>query len=385
MGPGWRWLGWVAVAAACGCGVVERARDPYASAPPAPERPWTPPADGRRRPAPVPALRVAPEPDRVYDLPALIDLAQRANPQTRRSWEQARASAARLGIAESAWLPVLAVRAAGGTARIEDRTTAGPVYTAGPSATSLFTLQWTLLDFGRRSADTDRAAEELLASNLQFNRTHQDVTFAVQRTFYAYDASRARVDAEEATLEGGGGGRAGGGGADGAGAGDADGAAARAPGARPRAVRPAGVAARRGRRAAPRSPRRSASRRRRCRAPSRSPSCRCRPGWPCPSRRRWTRRSPSRPDLAARLATLRAREAEVRRARAEFSPARRPQRRRAAARPGASSRRAWTSASATPSRSTRASSSSPGRCSTASRARTPCAPPRRGAARPRPR
>jgi outer membrane protein TolC len=141
-----------------------------------------------------------PEPDRTYDLPALIDLALRANPQTRRSWEQARASAARLGIAESAWLPVLVVRAAGGTARIEDRTPTGPVYTAGPSFTSLFTLQWTLIDFGRRSADTERAAEELLSSNLQFNRTHQDVTFTVQRTFYAYDASRARVEAEEATL-----------------------------------------------------------------------------------------------------------------------------------------------------------------------------------------
>src|SRR5262245_9684437 len=184
MGPRWRWLGWVAVAAAAasGCGIIDRARDPYASAPPAPERSWTPPA-AVAAPATVPALLVAPEPDRVYDLPALIDLAQRANPQTRRSWEQARASAARLGLAESAWLPVLAVRAAGGTARIEDRTASGPVYTFGPSITSLFALQWTLIDFGRRSADTDRAAEELLASNLQFNRTHQDVTMPVQRTF----------------------------------------------------------------------------------------------------------------------------------------------------------------------------------------------------------
>src|SRR4029453_10194454 len=129
-----------------------------------------------------PGLLVTPEPDRVYDLPGLIDLALRGNPQTRRSWEQARASAARLGITESAWLPVLAVGAVAGTARIEDRTKAGPVYTAGPRITPLFTLEWTLLDFGRRSADTDRAADELLASNLQFNRTHQDVTFAVQRT-----------------------------------------------------------------------------------------------------------------------------------------------------------------------------------------------------------
>jgi len=148
----------------------------------------------------MPALTAAPDPERVYDLPGLVDLALRANPSTRLAWQQARAAAARVGIAESAWLPVLAMRAAGGTARVEHRTKMGPVFTAGPSATSLFTLQWTLLDFGRRAADDERAWQELLATNFQFNRTHQEVTFAVERTFYAYDASRARVEAARATL-----------------------------------------------------------------------------------------------------------------------------------------------------------------------------------------
>src|SRR5262249_58284097 len=61
-------------------------------------------------------------------------------------------------------------------------------------------LQWTLIDVGGGAADDERAWQELLATNFQFNRTHQEVTFAVERTFYAYDASRARVDAAEATL-----------------------------------------------------------------------------------------------------------------------------------------------------------------------------------------
>src|SRR5262249_57486716 len=113
-------------------------------------------------------------------------------------WQEGGAGAAGVGIAESAWLPVLAVRAAGGTARVEHRTTTGPVFTAGPSATSLLTLQWTLLDFGRRAADDERAWQELLATNFQFNRTHQEVTFAVERTVYDYDANRARVEDAEA-------------------------------------------------------------------------------------------------------------------------------------------------------------------------------------------
>ncbi len=201
MGPGRRWLWAVgSLAIGAGCGVLGRARDPSRLAPPAAERPWTPPAGVTASPARPAVLDVAPEPGVTYDLPALIDLAQRANPATRRAWEQARAAAARLGIAESAWLPVLAVRAAGGTSRVEDRTAAGPVYTTGPSGTSQLTLAWTLLDFGRRAADTARAEEELLATNFAFNRTHQQVTYAVQRTFYAYDASRARVEAARATL-----------------------------------------------------------------------------------------------------------------------------------------------------------------------------------------
>jgi outer membrane protein len=200
MRPGRRGV-WVvgALTLGAGCGVVERARDPSSLAPPAIEHPWSPPPENTAA-APMPALTAARDPERVYDLPALVDLALSANPATRLAWQQARAAAARVGIAESAWLPVLAARAAGGVSRIEDRTATGPLYTAGPSTTPLLTLQWTLLDFGRRAADDERAWQELLATNFQFNRTHQEVTFAVERTFYAYDASRARVEAAEATL-----------------------------------------------------------------------------------------------------------------------------------------------------------------------------------------
>src|SRR5262245_62280487 len=200
MRPGRRGV-WVvcALTLSAGCGIIERARDPSSLAPPAVEHPWTPPPEHAAA-APMPALTAAPDPERVYDLPGLVDLALSANPATGLAWQQAGAAAARVGIAESAWLPVLAVRAAGGTARVEHRTATGPVFTAGPSATSLLTLQWTLLDFGRRAADDERAWQELLATNFQFNRTHQEVTFAVERTFYAYDDSRARVDAADGTL-----------------------------------------------------------------------------------------------------------------------------------------------------------------------------------------
>jgi outer membrane protein len=319
MRPGRRWSGWVAALALCGCGIIDRARDPYASAPSAAERPWTPPPDALPAPAAVPGLRITPEPDRVYDLPALIDLALRANPSTRRAWEEARASAARLGLAESAWLPVLAVRAAGGTSRVEQRVATGPLFTAGPSLTPLFTLQWILLDFGRRAADTDRAAQELLASNLRFNRTHQDVTYAVQRTFYGYDATQARVGAAEATLK----------------SAVAVEQAADARMAQGLATQTEVLLARQERARAQYEL--QASRRGVADAGSAladalgiSPAALPRivglAELPLPSglagsvEEAMDRALATRPDLAARLATLRAREAEVRRARAEFLP-----------------------------------------------------------------
>jgi outer membrane protein TolC len=167
-------------------------------APRAPTASWTPPSSAvTSRPLDTP---VEPEPEAVYDVPGLIDLGLRNNPETRRVWEQARAAAAKLGIAESAYLPTLALLAVGGTARVEDRVSTGPVYTAGPLATTLARVQWTLLDFGRRSAAAEQAHEELLAANFRFNRMHQDVAFGVEQATYAYDASRARVEAAEATL-----------------------------------------------------------------------------------------------------------------------------------------------------------------------------------------
>jgi len=191
------WALWVSCASACA--TVERARDPRPLAPRSPTAAWRPAPSDDVTPPPFDAP-IRPEPETVYDLPGLIDLALRANPETRRVWEQARAAAAALGIAEGAYLPTLALYAIGGTARTENRTGTGPVYTAGPLGTSLLRVHWTLLDFGRRAAAAEEAAAELTAANFRFNRMHQEIAYGVERATYAYDAARAQVTAAEATL-----------------------------------------------------------------------------------------------------------------------------------------------------------------------------------------
>jgi outer membrane protein TolC len=139
--------------------------------------------------------------DKTNDLADLIDLAQRANPQTRVAWNQARAAAARLGVTDSAFAPTLVLLATAGYTHDNFPAPGGLLVASGPGFNPGLSLEWTLLDFGRRRADFDVAAHQLVQTNLQFNRVHQQVAYDVQRAFYAFDSSRARVEAALATLK----------------------------------------------------------------------------------------------------------------------------------------------------------------------------------------
>ena len=54
------------------------------------------------------------DPNHVYSLVELIDIAQRRNPATRVAWEQARQAAINVGIARAAYLPALTASALAG-------------------------------------------------------------------------------------------------------------------------------------------------------------------------------------------------------------------------------------------------------------------------------
>jgi outer membrane protein len=192
-----------------GCASDQDGKNDQPTAPPAASQPWN--SSGYREPSSISTtnadfahqlgIPVTPDPDKTYDLVSLIDLAQQANPQTRIAWEQARVQAAQLGIADSDKYPMLAFLASGGYSRDTYPTPSGGLSTYGPNVTPELSLQWTLLDFGRRQAKIDSAVQTLLQSNFQFNRTHQQITYAVQTNYYAYDASCATVEAMLAALK----------------------------------------------------------------------------------------------------------------------------------------------------------------------------------------
>ena len=90
-----------------------------------------------------------------YELAELIDLAERINPETKAAWEQAKQAAAAVGLAQSQYYPVLALQAAANYAREPvpvplTATSAAFMDLEAQQVSPVATLEWVLLDFGRR-------------------------------------------------------------------------------------------------------------------------------------------------------------------------------------------------------------------------------------------
>jgi len=146
------------------------------------------------------------DPKKRYSLVELIDMAERTNPETRVAWEAARQSAIRVGLVESAYFPVITLSALGG---YQSEAIPAPK-TLAPSGfyrvdleqvLPALKLQWLLIDFGRRRTSWDAAKEGLLASNLSFNRKHQEIIFRVQRAFFGLTSLLSKIGVAQHSLE----------------------------------------------------------------------------------------------------------------------------------------------------------------------------------------
>ena len=141
-----------------------------------------------------------------YSLAELIDLAERNNPLTRIAWERARQRADELGVAKSAYYPVLAGQAAFSDQRIIDPfpkplAPRGYVVVEIPAVVPQLTLDYLLFDFGRRGAKLDAATAEKLAAGANFIQANQDVAFHVASDYYRLLTQQERLAAAEATLK----------------------------------------------------------------------------------------------------------------------------------------------------------------------------------------
>jgi outer membrane protein len=203
------------------------------SAPPSADRPWSAPglaehqADLQSRHLEIESNAEV-DPRKVYELPDLIDLAQRLNPETKISWQRAKEALAAVGLKEVTFYPLLSAAAASGYTRlfaplpslsINRAALVRAIQTGGSASSAIslqdsgnslhldilaqttLSLQWLLFDFGERAAAVRSAREELLIANVAFNATHQKLVFEVSRNFYVYNTQRDAVRVAKSSLE----------------------------------------------------------------------------------------------------------------------------------------------------------------------------------------
>ena len=187
-------------------------------APPRPDRPLAIPADFANLPAPgtgaaPPAAAAEPEMPPVaadpairYDLPTLIDLAQRTNPDTRIAWEKARQAALAVGLNEAAYLPQISAEVIGGIQHtplpVPQSLIAKGYFTSDSrELVPALTAKWLLFDFGQREGAIDEAKANSFVANVAFTGVHQKLIYQVSRDYFALGAARGRLKVAVKALE----------------------------------------------------------------------------------------------------------------------------------------------------------------------------------------
>ena len=165
---------------------------------PCPDQPWAvspgSPADATALSSARPSL----DPDRVYTLPDLVDIAERNNPETRVLWERAKQRATAAGVARSALFPTLAAVASASMNQYS--LFFGKFY---HEDTALFpaivNLSYTVFDFGARRAKIDEARANLLAADFAFQRRTPSIRLPRDRGLLSTAGRASQEDAAQAT------------------------------------------------------------------------------------------------------------------------------------------------------------------------------------------
>jgi outer membrane protein TolC len=182
---------------------------------PAPGVPWSAPAAAATDKL-APTRKPAEVPERwktgatVLTLSEVIDIALRNNPATRAAWYQARSAADELSARKGAYLPELDFaygvtrqkQAAVGGQFVFLQTTYGPSAVVGgpPGTGSSATVNYTLLDSGKRSGEVDEARRALFAANWSHNSAIQNLILQVESAYFQYQNAKALLSADQATL-----------------------------------------------------------------------------------------------------------------------------------------------------------------------------------------
>ncbi|MEN2470060.1 TolC family protein [Burkholderia sp. GS2Y] len=137
--------------------------------------------------------------DRPLALEDAILLAICSHPQLSRTWSDARAAAAEVGVSKAAYWPTL--NATAGIERDNVTTAYSGGFSQDQRSTSrygMLNLSWVLFDFGKRGANLDRARALLRAANAAHDDALQSVFYDAAQAFYALRDAQAALDAAQA-------------------------------------------------------------------------------------------------------------------------------------------------------------------------------------------
>ena len=151
-------------------------------------------------PAPATGHRSPAAPGQPLALGELVDLALANNPSTRSAWAQAKAAAAGLGQAYSAYYPQATLTYNAARARSgEHFLGGGDAYqtTWGPT----LSLTYLLADLGGRGATVNQAGRSLEAARWNFNQAVHDLLLSVHEGYYNYYAAGQAVESARADLK----------------------------------------------------------------------------------------------------------------------------------------------------------------------------------------
>src|SRR5579863_4319453 len=170
-------------------------------APPSPDKAWPVSLQSGSQTEVVQISKARPslDPNRIYTLSDLVDIAEQSNPQTRILWERAKQRAAAEGIARSSLFPTVAAVASASVNQYS--LFFGKFYHEDTALFPAFVnLSYTVFDHGARRAKIDQARANLLAADFSFNDTHRKIIFRVTEAYYRLLDAMGQEDAARATV-----------------------------------------------------------------------------------------------------------------------------------------------------------------------------------------
>lgn len=138
---------------------------------------------------------------KTYDLGGLLELGMMNNPKTRAAWFRAEAAYAGSREARAPYFPKVGAAFEGGVDKWYTPAIPAPNVFTRQQATTVLSIEYLLLDFGRRAADVSRAVALFDSAGFVYERRLQEVVFEIQGHYFAHEAALWKEQAAASLLE----------------------------------------------------------------------------------------------------------------------------------------------------------------------------------------